>query len=202
MSDITLILHGYGGNAPQHWQEYLYKHLTDAGVDVRYPRMPAPEDPELDAWLTVLDTSLRAIPQGSQVTVAAHSLGCILWMHYAAAKNIPIQADRVLLVSPPSRTLADLPEEFAPKLAAFYPPPLSAEGVALAGRETVIVASDTDDLTTYPQAQSTAKTLGIESFLMPGAGHISPYYGYGEWPWVVDWCLRRAALPPELRPDP
>ena len=40
--DIFLILHGWGGNKPAHWQEHLYNALTDAGKKVHYPKMPTP----------------------------------------------------------------------------------------------------------------------------------------------------------------
>jgi predicted alpha/beta hydrolase family esterase len=31
--------------------------------------------------------------------------------------------------------------------------------------------------------------LGIETDLIPGAGHINPEAGYGPWPAVERWCL-------------
>ena len=59
-----------------------------------------------------------------------------------------------------------------------------------------MVASDNDDYATYEQTDAYAKRLGVTLYKLEGAGHISPYWGYGEWPWVLEWCLRRAELPP------
>ena len=197
MSEIFLILHGRGGNAPDHWQEHLARGLRDAGHDVRYPRFSTPDDPDLGAWLAELRAAMDGIPDTADLTVFAHSLGSILWMHHAASGfvNGP-RASRVLLVAPPyivrEIPLAGQP----PGNAAFYPPPMGAKGIVDAGRETAIVASDTDDFATFAQAEAYAAALGVPIYKLAGAGHISPFYGYGEWPWALDWALGRAALPP------
>jgi len=88
------------------------------------------------------------------------------------------------------------PLDAPPGAADFFPPPLSPSGLAAVSRETILIASDTDDYATFDQSSAYAAGLGLEIQKLPGGGHISPYYGYGEWPWVLDWCLRRANLLP------
>ena len=73
MSDVYLILHGWGGNKPAHWQEHLAAKLTEDGEDVRYPKMPEPMSPDPIAWMEALHTALREIPADATVTVLAHS---------------------------------------------------------------------------------------------------------------------------------
>ncbi|BDI34029.1 alpha/beta hydrolase [Capsulimonas corticalis] len=195
---IFLILHGRGGSGPGHWQSHLAQDLTNAGADVRYPQFPTPDDPDLTEWLRMLRGVLEQIPADAKLTVFAHSLGSILWMHHAAAfaENDGPKADRVLLVAPPY-IVREIPLAGQPTgTTRFYPPPMSAGGIAAAGRETAIVASDTDDFATFAQTQAYAAALDIPIHLLCGAGHISPFYGYGAWPWVLDWALGRAALPP------
>jgi len=200
-NDRILILHGWGGNKPAHWQEHLYAQLTAADVDVTYPKFPNPASPDLSAWLTTLDQTLAELASGSApLTVVAHSLGAITWMHHAARQSAPIVADRVLLVAPPYVIPEIPPSDAPPGVAGFFPPPMSPAGIAAAARETVIVASDTDDYATFEQTKAYSDRLEIPIHLLPGAGHISPYWGYGEWPWVLEWCLRRSDLPPRPRP--
>jgi predicted alpha/beta hydrolase family esterase len=139
MSEVFLILHGWGGNKPAHWQEHLVTGLEATGP----------------------------------------------------------QADRVLLVAPPYVIREIPPLDAPPGAAEFFPPPLDKAGIAALGRETVLVASDTDDYATFDQSSAYAEGLGIPIQKLAGAGHISPYYGYGEWPWVLEWALRRASLPPQ-----
>jgi hypothetical protein len=204
VNDTFLILHGWGGNKPAHWQEHLNAALTRAGARVHYPKMPDPTAPDRAAWLARLDEELAAITSGpssgTPLTVLGHSLGAITWLHHAARSTPAVVADRVLLVAPPYVIPEIPPTDAPPGVPGFFPPPLSAEGVARSGRETAIIATDSDDYATFEQTKAYADRLGVPIHLLPGAGHISPYWGYGEWPWVLEWCLRRADFPPQPRP--
>ncbi len=201
MEEVFLILHGWGGNKPEHWQEHLTRGLTAAGQTVHYPKMPDATAPDPDAWMDALHGALGAIPADAALTVLAHSLGAINWMRHAAMPERPgPRAGRVLLVAPPY-VVPQIPRLDAPPGAAgFFPPPLDKAGIAALSRETVLVASDTDDYATFDQSAAYADGLGVPIHKLAGAGHISPFYGYGEWPWALEWALRRASLPPQPKP--
>ena len=199
-TDVFLILHGWGGNKPAHWQEHLVTKLTEAGQTVFYPKMPDPTSPRLEAWQTALKAELatiRAQYPDATLTVLTHSMGAINWMHYAAQFDgeQPI-AERVLLIAPPYILPAAMPLDAPESVAEFFPPPFLPERVKAAAAQTVLIASDTDDYATFDQSAGYAAKLGVSIEKLPGGGHISPYYGYGEWPWVFEWCLRQAELPP------
>ena len=193
--DQFLILHGWGGNKPAHWQEHLYTALTGAGKHVHYPKMPEPTAPNKAAWLAGLSEAFAAIDASAPLTVVAHSLGAITWLHYVAGVPNKI-AERVLLVAPPYVIPEIPPSDAPPGVPGFFPPTLDADAVKRAATETVFIASDSDDYATFEQTKAYADRLGVPIHLLSGAGHISPYWGYGEWPWVRDWCLRTAELPP------
>lgn len=200
-ADIFLILHGWGGNKPAHWQEHLYAGLIAAGATVHYPKMPEPTAPDLDAWLARAGAELDEIQAQSPdapLTVLTHSLGAITWLHLAASRGTGANriADRVLLVAPPYVLPQAPPPDAPPSVTAFFPPPLDPAAIRAIARETHIIASDTDDYATFDQTSGYAAKLEVPIQLLKGAGHISPYYGYGEWPWVLEWCLKRADLPP------
>ena len=152
--------------------------------------------------MTALHDALAAVPEGADLTVLAHSLGAINWMRHAAMVSTMgtppgPQAARVLLVAPPYVVREIPPLDAPPGAADFFPPVLSKAGIAAIGRETVVIASDTDDYATFDQTAAYADGLGVPIEKLAGAGHISPYYGYGEWPWVLDWCLGLTSLPPQ-----
>src|SRR4051794_6671757 len=104
--DVFLLLHGWGGNKPTHWQEHLYAKLTEAGAKVHYPKMPTPEAPVLAEWQARLRGQLEEIGRQSpdaRLHVLAHSLGSVNWIYHAAnlgEGGVPVAA-RVLLVAPP-----------------------------------------------------------------------------------------------------
>jgi hypothetical protein len=165
--------------------------------------MPDPGAPDLSAWQAKLAEEMSAIAAEyptARVTVLAHSLGCINWLHYVAKTNFnaPI-VERVLLVAPPYVVPELPPIDVPPTVTGFFPPPVSPASIKAASVTTDMVASDTDDYATFDQSSGYAQKFEIPIHLLKGAGHISPYYGYGEWPWVLEWCLRRAELPPQVR---
>lgn len=196
--DTILILHGWGGNKPEHWQEWLFAELKKAGADVRYPKMPDPSGPCLAAWLTSLHEAVQELPEAGSATILCHSLGAITWMHYSTALTRRV-ADRVLLVAPPYVSHDLPPADTPPGIDGFFPVPLDAEAIRRASRETAIICGEGDCYGTEDQLKAYADRLEVPMYTLPGAGHVSPYWGYGEWPWVLDYCLRKADLPPQPR---
>src|SRR5256885_14795645 len=76
-----LILHGWQGSGPRHWQPWLAGRLRQRGEHVSYPRLPEPDAPRLDRWLDALEQELAREPDGA--VVLCHSLACVLWLHHA-----------------------------------------------------------------------------------------------------------------------
>jgi predicted alpha/beta hydrolase family esterase len=188
MDASFLILHGIENHRPpQHWQFLLAARLVEAGHDVRYPALPDPDAPTLDAWLAALDDELA--PLGGRRVVVCHSLACLLWLH-AAARGLADPVDRVLLVAPPA------PESVPEGGASFRDVTLDGPAVRAAARgETLLVCSDGDPYCP-PGAQATyGDPLGLMAIVLPGAGHITPDTGFGPWPFVLDWCLGRGGPP-------
>jgi predicted alpha/beta hydrolase family esterase len=73
-----LLIHGLGGSGPQHWQSWLYNELKQRNIHVHYPIFSNYDSPSKDVWLQELASAFENIPENHQVTVLAHSLGCIL----------------------------------------------------------------------------------------------------------------------------
>jgi uncharacterized protein len=176
---VFLILHGWQGSGPDHWQTWLADRLRARGQDVRYPPLPHQDDPQLQPWLE----ALRSAVSGQPSTVICHSLSCILWLHLAASASGPI-AGRVLLVAPPSPSV-----EFD-EVRRFFPHGADAEAVARAARSTQLVCSDNDPYCPEGALALYGEPLAIQTEVIPGGGHLNPEAGYGEWPAIEQWCLR------------
>ena len=167
-----LILHGYQGSGPGHWQAWLAGRLQTTDAVVRFPDLPDADAPRLETWLDALDRELE-----DDAIVVCHSLACLAWMHHVAGGGRT--GERVLLVAPPS--LSGAPEILHP----FFPAPeVELDNARL-------VCSDND-----PYCPEGAANVypGLETDLLPGAGHINPDAGYGPWPSVEAWA-RRGAVP-------
>jgi uncharacterized protein len=170
-----LILHGLEGSGPGHWQTWLAARLRADNERVAYPDLPDAEMPSLHSWRERLQGELEALPEGETIIVC-HSLSCLLWLHHVADGGT--QADRVLLVAPPSESAG------VPEIQGFFPVPLPA--LATGAR---LVCSDNDPYCHEGAATLYGEPLGIPVDLLPGAGHINPEAGYGPWPAAEAWCL-------------
>ncbi len=166
-----LILHGYEGSGPGHWQPWLAERLAGAGHDVAFPELPDPFHPRLDAWLE----ALRPLRRPGDIVVC-HSAACCLWLHHRARGGQP--AERALLVAPP------LPDPMIDELDSFFPVPLEPQ----LAREARVVCSDADPYNPRGAIERYAEPLGVPVDVIADAGHINPESGYGPWPAVERWA--------------
>jgi serine hydrolase len=190
-----LILHGWQGSGPEHWQTWLAGRLRAAGHHVQYPQLPECDTPCPDRWGIALRSELGrlAARREDERVVVAHSLGCVLWLREAANVAPSRRVDRVVLVAPPC------PGSAVPELARFYPTETDREAVARAAGRTRLVCSDGDPYCPGEGAASRwGEPLDVPVDLLPGAGHINVEAGFGPWPAMEAWCLgRRDALAAE-----
>jgi predicted alpha/beta hydrolase family esterase len=175
-----LILHGWQGSGPGHWQTWLAGRLRARGAVVSYPELPEPDTPQLDRWMEALDSELSH--GADHPVVLCHSLACVLWLQRAHLGE-PAGAERVLLVAPPS------PSASLPGVRGFFPLSVEPADVAAAAESTQIVASDNDPYCPEGASRLYGEALDLPVALLPGAGHINPDAGYGPWPAVERWCV-------------
>jgi predicted alpha/beta hydrolase family esterase len=179
-----LILHGYQGSGPGHWQSWLAGRLRATDAQVSFPDLPDPDQPQLRTWLEELERELDVL--ASPPVVLCHSLACLLWLHHAALGAAP--ASRVLLVAPPS------PQIELDALASFLPPPLDAAALAASASEGVrLVCSDNDPYCPEGATEAYAD-LALTADVVSGGGHLNPEAGFGPWPAVEAWA-RDATVP-------
>jgi uncharacterized protein len=178
----VVVLHGWGGSEPEHWQTWLADRLA-VEHEVRYPGLPSPDTPLLDDWLAALDSTVAGLPAGGY-DVVCHSLAVLLWLHRTARGPVTPRPNRVLLVAPPS------PRTAIPELASFVPVPLDVEAVRQNADGTVLVCADDDPYCPEGAALAYGRPLKLPVTVLPGAGHINVAAGYGPWPAVEQWCRR------------
>jgi predicted alpha/beta hydrolase family esterase len=185
----TLILHGWQGSGPEHWQSWLARRLHDAGAHVQYPELPDCDVPCPDRWGAALHRELRALAAGDgERVVIAHSLGCVLWLREAARLRRGHHVDRVALVAPPC------PGSKVPELAQFFPTGADKAAIDAAAGRTRLVCSDDDPYCPgRGAAEHWGEPLQLDVDLLPGAGHLNAEAGYGPWPEMEAWALGRQA---------
>ena len=176
-----LIIHGLGGSGPDHWQSWLANQLMKMNYDVKYPTFTNFNSPNMKVWLNELSTALRTIPEDNNLTIITHSLGSLLWFHYASTQTKQM-AKQVILVAPPS------PNHILTEAKSFYPVPLDRNNLKKAAENTLFIHSSNDSYCSIEDSSSYLN-LGFPAITIPNAGHINTKSGYAKWPWMLEYCL-------------
>ena len=171
-----LLLHGYGGKHPEHWQTHLVNSLEKIGRNVKYPDFPGPDRPDLKKWMGHLDKTFEHF-NPADIVVAAHSLGCALWLHYASVRPL-IKPKKCFLVSPPLNDCG------IQEITSFFPLP----DMDLSAQDYMAIGSDNDYFIPEKDFREISEKFNIPLKIIPEAGHINaPTYGY--WEWMFNECL-------------
>jgi uncharacterized protein len=159
-----LIIPGWDGSGPDHWQSHWERDLPDASrVEMADWQRPRRTD-----WVDAIDQMIRSSEEPP--ILIAHSLGCVAVAYWAARSRHEVRG--ALLVAP-----ADLDRETCPSiLREFGPVPRAPLPFA-----SHVVASDDDPYVTLERATQIADEWGSSLTILHGAGHINTASGHGRW---------------------
>ncbi|WP_437682877.1 RBBP9/YdeN family alpha/beta hydrolase [Sorangium sp. So ce131] len=160
-----LMVPGYTGSGPRHWQTLWEQKLSSA----RRVEMPDWDHPDRDAWVEALD---RAVAGGAEPPVlVAHSCGVSTVVHWAAQGARPVRA--ALLVAPADTGSRSYPSD----ALTFHPLP----EVELPF-PSIVVASSNDPYCALERAEALARAWGSRLVNLGACGHINVDAGFGPWP--------------------
>ncbi len=178
------VLPGYGNSGPGHWQT-RWEEADSSFVRVE---MPDWEQAVCDAWCDALDAAVAAYQtEDGPLLLAAHSLGCLTAVHWAARRATPAQRAKVagaLLVAVPDPAGAEFPSA-----ALGY----DAVPMAPLPFPTIVVASSDDPYGSIDHARRCAKAWGGRIVEIGARGHINADSGLGDWDEGRRWLLSLAA---------
>ena len=157
----TVIVPGWKGSGPGHWQRLWAQQLAGA-VCVEQDDWATPSRP---AWVQRLADTILAQP--GPVVIAAHSLGCITTAHLPSVALARVVG--ALLVAPADPERRGVLADFAP--VPYKPLPF----------RSVLVASDNDPYCPVRLAGAYARAWGSDFVRLPNAGHINVESGHGDW---------------------
>lgn len=163
-STRVLILPGINDSGPGHWQS----RWEISNPDYRRVAQRDWENPVCSDWQAELEKAVAS--SGPGTVLAAHSLGCLLAVHWAANTRLRIEA--ALLVAPPDPT------------GPLFPP--GASGFSPVSRRTlpfrsIVVASADDPYGSLSYALDLAAAWGSALVSIGAAGHINAESGLGDW---------------------
>lgn len=160
----VLIIPGWAGSGPDHWQSHWERDLPDASR----VEMPDWQRPHRSDWVGTLDQMIRSSEEPP--ILIAHSIGCVAVAYWAAHSRHRVRG--ALLVAP-----ADLDRETCPPLLReFGPVPRAPLPFA-----SHVAASDDDPYATLERVRQIAEDWGSGLTILHGAGHINTASGHGRW---------------------
>jgi predicted alpha/beta hydrolase family esterase len=165
--DLTvLLLPGWQGSGPDHWQMRWAKVHGYSVVEQNDWQRPRRGD-----WLARLDEVVIDAP--GPVVLVAHSLGCILVSAWAVFSRHTAKVRAALLVAP-----GDVAQ---PGMQEALPGWLPIEGRPLPFR-SILVGSDNDPYCSAERAQQLARDWSAHWVGLGAAGHINADSSLGDWP--------------------
>ncbi len=160
----VLLVPGIDNSGPEHWQS-RWEAQRDG-----YRRVPQRdwENPLCSEWMDSLELAVRRA--GPRTVIAAHSLGCLLTVHWLARTRLQIGG--ALLVAIPDPDGLNFPS----RASGFAPVPqqrLPCPGT--------VVASADDPYGDLEFARACAAAWGCRFVNIGRAGHINATSGLGDW---------------------
>lgn len=162
----VLILPGWQGSGPDHWQsrwEALHGDLRVEQHDWLTPRR--------GDWLARLDEVVLSCD--SPVVLVAHSLGCITVAAWSRFSRYTDRVHGALLVAPGDVEQDDL-RAGLPGWAPIVRDRLRFDSVLLGSRD--------DPYCAFDRAQGLARDWGSRFVDMGARGHLNAESGLGDWP--------------------
>jgi uncharacterized protein len=122
----VLFIHGGGGYEEDKILAANLRDALGAAYDVRYPKMPAEDNPEYEAWKEQIEKELAALD--GEVVLVGHSLGASVLLKYLSEEKVEKPVAGLFLVAAPYWGAEDwkvdeyaLREDFASKLPEGLP---------------------------------------------------------------------------------
>jgi len=162
----VLILPGWQGSGPQHWQSLWQDQSGFQRVEQHDWLRPLRGD-----WVARLEDVVLSLD--APAVLVAHSLGCMLLAAWAAHSRNTHCVKAALLVAP-----GDVEQDaLRPVLASWSPIPLPPLPF-----KSTLVASRDDPYCSFARAQTFAQAWGSRLVDAGALGHINADSGLGDWP--------------------
>ena len=164
-SPIVLVLPGWQGSGPAHWQSRWEARHGHQRVEQHDWMRPLRGD-----WTARLEEVILAQPR--PVLLAAHSLGCILTAWWAAHSRHTQRVAGALLVAPPDIERDDNRQQI-PGWA-----PVARQRLPF---RSILVTSSDDPFGSLEGASRLAADWGADFVSLGPKGHINADSGLGDW---------------------
>jgi predicted alpha/beta hydrolase family esterase len=174
----ALIIHGIGGHAGIHWQQWLNSQLQSAGYKVLMPNLPKSDHPNRQEWLANIKRQLNGVDL-SNLVIIGHSLGVTTALDFIEQAKSKING----LIS-----VSGFAEDYGAELNSYF---LSEKSIDFnkvkQNLNWAAVFYGSDDPYVNPDALANlAKELEVKPTVIAGGGHLNSEAGFSEFPALLE----------------
>lgn len=174
----VLIIHGIGGHAGIHWQQWFSNALTAKNYHVIMPNLPSPNQPDRKTWLAEINKALEGVELADLVLVG-HSLGATTAMDFVEQTTHKVNG----LI-----TVSGFAKDYGSELNAYFlnEKSINFEKVKDNISWSKVVYGDNDPYVTQEALKYVSDGLSVEPVILPNGGHLNSEAGYTELSLLVD----------------
>ncbi|HEY5152486.1 MAG TPA: alpha/beta fold hydrolase [Candidatus Saccharimonadales bacterium] len=174
----VLIIHGIGGRAGIHWQQWLHNQLEEQGYKVLMPGLPEPDHPDRKTWLAAIKQTVAGVNLG-QLTIVGHSLGATTALDFIEQADGKV--NRLLSVS-------GFAQDYGVAINSYFlsEKPIDFKKVGDKLRWAAVVYGDNDPYVPQDALKYVADSLGVQPLVIPDGGHLNTEAGFTEFPQLIE----------------
>jgi predicted alpha/beta hydrolase family esterase len=172
-----LIIHGIGGHAGIHWQQWLNDALAAQGHRVIMPELPNADHPDRQIWLKEI-TEAVANTNLNELVIVGHSLGVTTALDFLEHVSSPIKA----LVS-----VSGFATDYGAAFNSYFLQAKTIDFKTVRNNiaESYVLYSNDDPYVTPAALQEVATELGVEPIVIHDGGHFNTESGFSDFPQLL-----------------
>jgi predicted alpha/beta hydrolase family esterase len=173
-----LILHGIGGHAGIHWEQWLHDELKEQGHTVIMPELPDSARPSRAQWLLEALQAIKDIDT-TDLVIVGHSLGVTTALDLIEQSTTPVKA----LVS-----VSGFAIDYGAELNSYFlrEKLVDFDRVRANIGTSVVIYGDNDPYVTQEALKHLADALCVGPTIIHEGGHLNTEGGYTKFPRLLD----------------
>ncbi len=177
----VLIIHGIGGHAGIHWQQWLHDQLQAKGYRVLMPELPNADHPDRNTWIEVIQKEIADI-NTQDLIIVGHSLGV------TTALDLIEDTAVAGLVS-----VAGFAEAYGAELNEYFlqEKHIDFSKVAKNLQWSSVVYGNDDPYVAQEALKYVASSLEVKPIVIDGGGHLNTDTGFTAFPTLLEIIEKR-----------
>lgn len=186
----VFIIHGWGGSPDEEIHKWLKSELQSHGFQVKVPKMPLPEEPQIKKWIPFLQ---KLAPNPDENTFfIGHSIGCQTILRYLETLPEKTKIGGVVLLAPWTTLLEtsyENPDEEREIAKQWIETPINWEKVKSLSGNFVSIFSDDDFCVPLSESKIFEEKLNSKIIVEHSKGHFTMENDISKVPSVLDSIL-------------